>query len=320
VESDVIVPVDTAADGEQYSAATLRRRLTPQLPRFLLPCDATTSPKNRSPVPEADASVLRDIDGLMDRLEIADDPGPVPPFAGGLRAARTELGRFIKRDLAVYDTDRNDPAEDHGSNMSPYLHFGQISPVEVALRVRGAPDIPPTARDAFLEELIVRRELSMNFVDRNPAYDRFDGLPGWARQTLADHARDPRPAIYSQGRLEAGETADPYWNAAQKEMVARGKMHGYMRMYWGKKVLEWSPSPEAAFDTLLYLNNKYELDGRDANGFAGIAWCFGKHDRGWPERPVFGKVRYMNDAGLRRKFRIDRYVERIAALGNGSEP
>jgi deoxyribodipyrimidine photo-lyase len=154
----------------------------------------------------------------------------------------------------------------------------------------------------------------MNFVFYNNHYDRFSGLPEWCRKTLKEHERDHRPELYSLRQMEDARTGDPYWNAAQKEMMASGKMHGYMRMYWGKKILEWCRKPEEAFRIALYLNNKYEIDGRDANGFTGIAWCFGKHDRAWPSRPIFGKVRYMNDSGLRRKFDADAFVKKIEAL------
>jgi len=170
------------------------------------------------------------------------------------------------------------------------------------------------ATDTFLEELIVRRELAINFVTFNPSYMSFDCLPDWAKRTLKKHEKDPREYIYSPLEFENGQTHDPYWNAAQKEMVITGKMHGYMRMYWGKKILEWSESPEMGYKIAIDLNNKYELDGRDANGFAGVAWCFGKHDRPWGERPVFGNIRYMNANGLKRKFDIYRYVDRIQKL------
>ena len=169
-------------------------------------------------------------------------------------------------------------------------------------------------REAFLEELIARRELAANFVYYNSKYDSIDCLPDWCTKTLGDHEGDPREYIYSLEEFEAAETHDPYWNAAQRQMVITGKMHGYMRMYWGKKILEWSPSPRVAYETALYLNDKYELDGRDPNGYTGVAWCFGKHDRPWKERPVFGKVRYMNDRGLRRKFDADLYVRKVEGL------
>ena len=168
------------------------------------------------------------------------------------------------------------------------------------------PDVP-----AFLEQLVVRRELAMNFVYFNPLYDQFEGLPTWAGKTLEQHVADPRPYRYSLVELETAATHDPYWNAAQRELVGLGTIHGYMRMYWGKKILEWSPTPRKAFDIALYLNNTYQLDGRDPNGFAGVAWCFGKHDRPWVERPIFGNIRYMNDKGLERKFDMKRYIERV---------
>ena len=199
--------------------------------------------------------------------------------------------------------------------MSPYLHFGQISPLYIALKVQQSREKPPQAKEAFLEELIVRRELSMNFVYYDAHYDSISCLPAWAKTTLANHEKDRREYIYTLAQFEQARTHDPYWNAAQKEMVLTGKMHNYMRMYWGKKILEWSKTPKRAYETALYLNNKYELDGRDPNGFAGVAWCFGKHDRAWKERPIFGKVRYMNAAGLKRKFNIDAYVQRINKLG-----
>ena len=166
----------------------------------------------------------------------------------------------------------------------------------------------------FLEELIVRRELSMNFANFNDSYDRYECLPSWCRATLAAHERDPRPALYSADDLEHARSGDPYWNAAQREMLGNGTMHGYMRMYWGKRILEWTADPAAAFRVALELNNRWQLDGRDPNSFAGVAWCFGKHDRPWAERPVFGTVRYMNARGLERKFDIGAYVRRIEAL------
>jgi deoxyribodipyrimidine photo-lyase len=244
-------------------------------------------------------------------LRLDPSPAPVRHHTGGTGRARSRFARFISGDLDHFADRRNDPAVDRLSGMSPYLHFGQISPLYLALQVSGTGS---PGKEAFLEELIIRRELSMNFVLYNRDYDRYRGLPGWARKTLQVHRQDPRPAVYSRAALEAAETHDPYWNAAQREMLLTGKMHGYMRMYWGKKILEWSRSPQTAFRTALYLNNTYELDGRDPNGFAGVAWCFGKHDRPWGERAVFGNVRYMNDRGLRRKFDIDRYVTRIEEL------
>ncbi len=198
--------------------------------------------------------------------------------------------------------------------MSPYLHFGQISPLYVALQVTGARGIKATNQDAYLEELAVRRELSMNYCLYNPHYDSYEGLPEWAKKTLKAHRKDKREYTYTLKELEEARTHDPYWNAAQKEMVLTGKMHNYMRMYWGKKILEWSVTPEEAFRSAIQLNNKYELDGRDPNSFVGVAWCFGKHDRPWTERPIFGTVRYMNAAGLERKFDMAAYIRKIKSL------
>jgi len=197
--------------------------------------------------------------------------------------------------------------------MSAYLHFGQISPVDVALRVRDA-DAPAADKDAYLEELIVRRELGMNFCQFTPAYDVFESVPAWARRTLDAHRKDKRASTYSRAELEAAQTHDPYWNAAQREMLLTGFMHNYMRMYWGKKVLEWKATPEEAHADLLYLNNKYFLCGRDPVSYSNVSWIFGLHDRPWQERPIFGTVRYMNDAGLRRKFDMEAYVRKVEAM------
>jgi deoxyribodipyrimidine photo-lyase len=169
--------------------------------------------------------------------------------------------------------------------------------------------------DAYLEELVVRRELAINFVARNPEYDRLAGCPEWARRTLAEHAGDPRPVVYSSGQLERAETHDPLWNAAQLEMAITGRMHNYLRMYWAKKILEWSPDAETAFQVAVELNDRYEMDGRDPNGYAGVAWAIGaKHDRPWPERPIFGTVRFMSYESTRKKFDSASYIARVGAL------
>jgi len=309
VESDVIVPVGTVSDKEQYAARTIRPRIHALLPDYLTPLHPT-EPRREGPALET--LDLLDVDAALRRLGLQDDARQV--FHGGTSQAHALLSDFISHRLDRYDDLRNDPSLDYVSHMSPYLHFGQISPLTIALEVLAA-DSP--GEEAFLEELIVRRELSMNFVEYNPGYDRFENLPDWTQATLSAHADDPREYVYAEEQLQWAQTHDPYWNAAQREMVLTGRMHNYMRMYWGKKILEWSRSPEEAFRTALRLNNKYELDGRDPNSFAGVAWCFGKHDRAWPERKVFGKIRFMNDAGLRRKFDMPAYLEKVAALERG---
>jgi len=235
----------------------------------------------------------------------------VSNFPGGQEEANRHLEIFLETKIDRFEKERNDPNCDCLSEMSPFLHFGQISPCLIARRVM---ESGSSGIEAYLEELIVRRELSMNFVFYNSRYDSFEALPPWAQKTLNEHRSDRREYVYSLSELEDGMTHDPYWNAAQREMVAKGKMHGYMRMYWGKKILEWSPDPETAISSANYLNDRYELDGRDPNGYSGILWCFGKHDRAWAERSVFGKARYMNSNGLKRKFDADAYVQKISSL------
>ena len=318
VESDVVVPVQTASEKEEYSAGTFRPKIHRRLFRFLVPLErrkvlrpweerpGTTAGPHTGPAENTD-----DIDGLL--AKIAPDPsvGPAAGFPGGEEEAQRRLELFIERDLQHFDELRNNPAEDHSSGLSPYLHFGQISPLTIALAALERKDIPT---EGFLEELVVRRELAFNFTWYDSAYDRLECLPRWARESLEVHEADMREPEYSLAQLEAADTYDPYWNAAQKELVTTGKMHGYLRMYWGKKILEWAPTVREAFQWALSLNNRYALDGRDPNSYAGIAWCFGKHDRAWTERKIFGKVRYMNDRGLERKFKIAEYVRRVEEL------
>lgn len=307
VEGDVVVPVALASDKQEIGARSLRPRIARLRERFLAPL--------RRGRPLIEARRLRlasDVDldtpaQTLQSLRIDGSVAPVAGFAGGQVAARRRLKEFVARGLSRYVAARALPGEPQVSMLSPYLHFGQISPVEIALAVRGA-DAPSADRDSYLEELIVRRELAANFVLSNDRYDRYESLPGWAQRTLARHAQDARSHTYDFEQLAAARTHDPYWNAAMQEMRLTGFMHNYMRMYWGKKVLEWSPTPQEGHATLLRLNNSYFLDGRDASSYANVGWVFGLHDRPWPERPVFGNVRYMNAAGLKRKTDIEVYV------------
>ena len=307
VEGDAVVPVAAVSDHAEFAARTIRPKIHRLLGEFLQPLKPA-----KVAVPFAGGAQksldLSDSDALWRRLGV-DDSVPAAAAAGGAAAAHRLLDRFVAHRLAEYAEAASDPVADGCSGLSPYLHFGQISPLEIALRVQAA-DAPRVATDAFLEQLIVRRELSLNACWFNPGYDRYDTLPAWALKTLDRHRKDKREFIYSRAQWEAGATHDPCWNAAQAEMVRTGRMHNYMRMYWGKKLLEWSRAPEEAFETALALNDKYELDGRDPNGCVGVAWCFGRHDRPWTERPVFGTIRYMNANGLRRKFDVQAYVER----------
>ncbi len=312
VETNMVVPVDVALGRAAWSAAVLRRRIDRDRDRFLTPVRHVT-PRHKSVKMGFEGLDPSDMDAALGGLELDRSVPPVRGLRGGPQAAQQRLRAFLNKGLDSYEMDRNDPTLDGTSRLSPYLHFGQISPVEIALEVlrSGGPGVA-----AFLEQLIVRRELGLNFVHYNARYDHYAGLPAWARQTLERHRRDPRAAVYGLEDLEAANTEDVYWNAAQRQMRRDGYMHGHMRMYWGKKILEWTRSPSQAFDRAAYLNNKYELDGRDPNGWAGVAWCFGQHDRPWPERPVFGTVRFMNAAGLKRKFDADAYVRRVGASGD----
>ena len=316
VESDVVVPVETASDKEEYAAYTIRPKIQQHLDRFLVGLEETPLERDSLSLEYEGVHLeaLEDIEDLLSRLRINRSAAAVDTFYGGTSRAQGRLDDFIANKLDSYADGRNDPSQDTLSHMSPYLHFGQISPLDIALRVRSFTDVGPENVEAYLEELIVRRELSMNFCTYNPDYDSLVCLPDWARKTLETHVDDRREYVYDEGTLEAGQTHDPYWNAAQREMVLTGKMHGYMRMYWGKKILEWTPDPEEAFRVALALNNRYELDGRDPNGFAGVAWCFGKHDRAWAEREIYGKVRYMSADGLERKFDIDAYVRKVERM------
>lgn len=311
VESDVVVPVESASPKEEYSAGTFRPKITRLLHAYLVRLRKRRL--GRPSIPAAPPGEdMDDIPGIVRRLRADRSVSSVAALRGGTAEAGKKLSRFIKEKLDRFDELRNDPGEECLSGMAPYLHFGQISPLRVALAVleSGSP-----GRDRYLEELVVRRELAMNFVHYNESYDSYESLPAWARGTLAKHRRDRRPHLYSDRELESAATGDRYWNAAQLEMVRTGTMHGYMRMYWGKKILEWSGDPREAHATALCLNNRYSMDGRDPNSFAGVAWCFGKHDRPWAEREIFGTVRYMNARGLERKFDMERYCRRVEEGG-----
>jgi deoxyribodipyrimidine photo-lyase len=307
VESDVVVPVELASDKKEHAARTLRPKITRHLERFLVDLPQS-EPAVREQL-EVEGEDLTDLDALLDQLRLDRSVPPVLLFEGGTSAGERVLAEFLATKFDEYAAHRNQPQTDHVSHMSKYLHYGQLSPVYIALRIqeRGAGE----DADTYLEELIVRRELPMNFVFYEPDYDQYGCLPAWARATLAAHASDLRDPRYSRAELEDGATEDPYWNAAMAEMKHVGYLHNHMRMYWGKKVLEWSAGPEEAHATTLYLNNKYFLDGRDANSFANVAWVFGQHDRGWTERAVFGTTRYMNAAGLERKADPRAYVEKV---------
>lgn len=313
VETDVVVPADDASDKEEYAARTIRPKLTRKWPQYLVPLEET-SVKRDSLGFKFDSIRPEVLERILESMRVDRGVPRVSCYVGGTSRAMELLREFISNKLRNYATEGNDPALNVQSHMSPYLHFGQISPLQIALAIRAAGGAARKNKEAYLEQLLVRRELSVNFVLFNARYESYECLPNWARATLKAHQRDKREHVYGREQLEACRTHDPYWNAAMREMILTGKMHGYMRMYWGKKILEWSRSPRTAFKLMLDLNNKYFLDGRDVNSYAGVAWCFGKHDRPWGRREVFGTVRTMTATGLERKFDIAGYVQRISSL------
>jgi deoxyribodipyrimidine photo-lyase len=320
VETEVVVPVEVVSDHHEYAARTIRPKIHRNWKEYLVPL-RQSAVKHSSLKLDVQGNIdVTDVEAALKKLKIDRSVARSPRFVGGQDAAHTLLKHFLQKDLAGFATDRNEPAVQRTSLMSGYLHFGNISPVELALAVQSHEAAPSKDREVYLEELIVRRELSMNFCNYVSNYDSYECLPEWARKSLSAHRNDKREYVYSRKELESAKTHDAYWNAAQTEMTATGFMHNYMRMYWGKKILEWSASPTEAFETTLYLNNKYFLCGRDANSFANVAWIYGLHDRPWgPERKIFGLIRYMNAAGLERKFDIEGYVKRVAEMVAGEK-
>ena len=304
VDAHNIVPCRAASSKAEFGAYTLRSKIHRLFDEYL---DAF--PRLRSPRYKWKKKLkLTNPLVQLKTLRIDRDVTEVPDINPGPSAGQRRLKDFIRYNFAHYPTARNDPNQDGQSGLSPYLHFGQLSAQRVAQTVMTC-SAPRDAREAFLEELIVRRELSDNFCFYHRDYDSASCFPQWAKTTLQQHARDRRPYIYRRRDWEQARTHDPLWNAAQRQMMTTGKMHGYLRMYWAKKILEWSPNPQSALRTAIMLNDRYELDGRDPNGYAGLSWSIGGvHDRAWGERPVFGKIRYMSYNGCKSKFDIERYI------------
>jgi deoxyribodipyrimidine photo-lyase len=310
VDAHNIVPCWIASQKQEYAAYTFRPRIKCLLPDFL-----EDFPKiKKHPFSWDKRSKATEWDRILKTLKIDMTVPEVTWVQPGEKEAQKAFNLFLRDGLKNYAPGRNDPTKNAQSNLSPYFHFGHLSAQKVAHDVLYS-NISHHSRDAFLEELIVRRELSDNFCFYNPDYDTFSGFPDWARKTLNEHRKDKRFYTYSLKQQENALTHDELWNAAQKEMVVRGKMHGYMRMYWAKKILEWTGSPETALQIAIYLNDKYELDGRDPNGYTGIAWSIGGvHDRAWNERKIFGKIRYMSYNGCKSKFAVDTYIKNMQSL------
>lgn len=321
VDACNVVPVWEASNKIEYAARTIRKRIHDKLDRFLVEYPKMVPQKVEW---SAELDIPREIDwkSVKDGLEVDRSVPEVSWIKSGEEEAKEMLSSFIENRLKIFDEKRNDPTQNALSNLSPYIHFGQISAQTCALAVKKVRPQYTKSVDSFLEELIVRKELAENYVFYNPdGYDRLDGLypqydnNSWAQKTLNEHRNDKREFIYTLKQLEQSETHDDLWNAAQKEMVIKGKMHGFLRMYWCKKILEWTPSPEEALEYAIYLNDKYELDGRDPRGYVGCAWSIaGLHDQGWRERPVFGKIRFMNYKGCKNKFDVAAFVDKIARL------
>ena len=314
VESEVVVPIEVVSNKAEYAARTIRPKIYKHLNDYLVPLKSGVVEKSSLDLKISSLN-LKKVGAVLHKLPLDCSVAAVTRFfKGGTSQGKAKFDEFIEKRLGHYVDNRNQPQTDDISHMSPYLHFGQLSPLYLALRIKAAENRLKEAQDAYLEELIVRRELAMNFVHYTPHYDSFTCLPQWAQKTLNQHQKDPREYLYTRSRLEAAETHDAYWNAAMREMKITGFMHNYMRMYWGKKILEWSKTPEHAFQTMLSINNKYFLDGRDPNSYTGVLWVFGLHDRAWFERPVFGKIRYMAASGLERKCDIRGYVKKVDSL------
>jgi deoxyribodipyrimidine photo-lyase len=313
VDADVVVP-SKLMERAQYGAYTIRPRLYRMLPEYLRPYENPRAEREwRRPKGLVADSVREDMTRGWKGLDRS--VAPVEAWVGGHHAALKRLKHFVTKLLTHYERDRSRPEVDGTSALSPYLHFGHIGPVTIALAVDAAAkkdSALKSARDGFFNELIVWRELAVNFVKYTPGYDTAECAENWAKKTIAEHARDERERLYSLKQLEAVETCDELWNAAQTQMVGQGWMHNHMRMYWAKKILEWTPDVATAVKWAIYLNDKYELDGRDPNGYAGIAWAMlGKFDRAWGERPVFGKIRYMSGASTGKKFDSRLYIEQM---------
>ena len=304
VDTHNIVPVWEASPKQEYGAYTIRPKINRLLPDYLVDFPALS--KHPYENPDLDG---RDADTAGQSLELLTGRITGLTLPAGSKSAVKQLQKFVDERLSMYHL-RNDPTVQATSGLSPYLHYGQISAQRIALEVRKVKD---DNKDEFLEELIVRKELADNFCFYNRAYDAVAGFPRWAKETLQNHEMDIREYVYDEDDLEAGITHDALWNAAQREMVAYGTMPGYLRMYWAKKILEWSESADQAMEIAVRFNNTYFMDGRDPNGYTGIAWSIGGvHDRAWGEREIFGKVRYMSQAGAARKFNVRKYIQSMA--------
>ncbi len=313
IETDLMIPLECVSDHMEVAARTIRKKWWEQFPAYdFVPVLPTLDIHGNSSKMYLDTKQLKEVLASQMRMTEFIESLPIDKtvqssstYHGGRQEALSWLKDFI--DIKLTDYKDDSPVRDHTSKMSPYLHFGQISSLEIYHRVREAVEASKGEGETYdmesvrgyYEQIGIRRELAFNFVHYNTGYDSFESMTdNWAYQTMALHRADERPHRYTKVEMETYQTHDPYWNEAMEEMVTTGYMHNYMRMYWCKKIIEWTPDYKTAYSWAIEWNNKYFIDGRDANGYTGVAWCFGKHDHGWKERAVFGKLRYMNTNGL----------------------
>jgi deoxyribodipyrimidine photo-lyase len=315
VDSSCVVPM-RLMNKKEYGAYTIRPKIRKLLAEYLMPVERVVLKRKwKGDLPPFHTEVDQsNIVELIRSCEIDHRVAPALDCNGGRKAAERRLSEFARNDLRRFSAEANEPSAHATSRLSPYLHFGQMSSLETALAAKLHAAENGYSCDEFLEQLIVRRELAFNHACFAPQPDSMETLPDWARKTLAKHAGDMRDPVYSRQQFEAAATHDPLWNATQKELLLRGRIHGYYRMYWGKKIMEWSATMEEALETMVYLHDRFALDGQDPNTYANILWCFGLHDRPWQERPVFGMVRYMTYEGMRRKTDVDSYLREIGEL------
>ncbi|XP_061401766.1 deoxyribodipyrimidine photo-lyase [Musca vetustissima] len=308
VDAHNVVPVWVASDKQEYGARTIRNKINSKLPEFLTEFPPLVKHKyNLKKENLAKVDWKKAYDSLECDMSVDEVPGVKP----GYKAACKQLEDFCTKRIKLFSDKRNDPTINALSGLSPWFHFGQISVQRCVLAVRQHKNRFKESVEAFCEEAIVRRELADNFCYYNKNYDNLKGLHDWAAKTLDDHRKDKRSPCYSLEEFETAHTHDDLWNSAQLQLVKEGKMHGFLRMYWAKKILEWSESPEKALEIAILLNDKYSLDGRDPNGYVGCMWSIGGiHDQGWAERPIFGKIRYMNYQGCKRKFDVNAFIVR----------
>jgi deoxyribodipyrimidine photo-lyase len=316
VDSSCVVPM-AHLEKQEYAAYTIRPKIHKVLAECLTPVE-TVRLKHRFtgllPCADLQTEVTEGtIAALVESCEIDHTVPPSTDIRGGRVEAEARLERFLENNLRRYAKYAGKPSARATSELSSHLHFGQISSLEIALAARAFADEHKLMAQEFLEQLIVRRELAFNFARFAPVIDSLKALPDWARATLAKHDRDKREIVYTPEQFERASTHDALWNAAQTELLTRGIIHGYYRMYWGKKIIEWSRTHAEALRTMIDLHDRYALDGRDPNTYTNILWCFGLHDRPWMERPVFGMIRYMSHDGMRRKTDVDEYIEQVTS-------